>query len=53
MKYIEPSYKLLEAHASDIITASVIDNGNGAYEVSGKTYEGEKGTFLGFFDDII
>lgn len=52
MKYTKPSYEHIELQAQDVITASVTDNGKSEYEYGGNTYEGNKGTFAGFFDEI-
>ena len=52
MKYISPSYELEKIESQDIITASFIDNGKVKYEANGNEYEGNKGTFSGWFDEI-
>ena len=51
-KYIAPSYETKKVESKDIITASLVDNGQSSYNYNGNTVTGNKGTFAGWFNDL-
>lgn len=50
--YISPNYELENIESSDVITASIEDNGESTYQYKGQTVNGNKGTFAGWFNEI-
>lgn len=52
-KYEAPTLELLEVESQDIVTASMVSNGEGSITVGETTITGEEGTFSALFGELL